>query len=285
MSNGGLNTGHRHPIWLRCAALLLVLVTAGCASGPDIRERQATAMRMWQERCDTRAGVRIDRTAENVEGILLLKLRLRTNFSDQFALDDPYGSDSTGDQYIKNFLRGFYHQRDEKPAEGAPPRAGYRYVEAIDPADGKRYRYTASVKEVEYTSSVLVGGDGKTKFRTKDFVLDKVPAAGKPPRYGVTYEDISTREEREYWIAGSSLKVIDLETNEVMAERIGYMVDRYQGSRAGGRRPWLFAADYACPTFQFNPLRPLTRGGGGGAGSQPGQTLIFTEKVLRPSME
>jgi hypothetical protein len=37
------------------------------------------------------------------------------------------------------------------------------------------------------------------------FVLDKNPASGPAPRYGVTYDDISTRKEREYWIAGSSL--------------------------------------------------------------------------------
>jgi hypothetical protein len=278
MCDDGLNAKYKR-LFLRLGAAFMLLSIAACSSGPDIRERQATAMRMWQERCDTKAGVRIYRTAENVEGIFLMKLRPeRINFDDQFALDDPYGSDSTGDWYIKNFLRGFYHQRDEKPAEGAPPRTGYRYVEAIDPADGKRYRYTGRVEEPwQYDKSYLQG--------YKRFVMDKATAPDKPPRYGVTYDDISTREEREYWIAGSSLKVIDLETKEVMAERIGYMVDRYQGSRAGGRRPWLFAADYACPTFQFNPLRPLTRGGGGGAGSQPGQTLIFTEKVLRPSME
>jgi hypothetical protein len=72
---------------------------------------------------------------------------------------------------------------------------------------------------------------------TTSFVLDKVPRSRPHPRYGVTYDDISTREERDYWIAGSSLKVIDLQTNEVMAERIGYMMDRGQGDteEAGGR--------------------------------------------------
>jgi hypothetical protein len=112
------------------------------------------------------------------------------------------------------------------------------------------------------------------------FVMERVLATDKPPRYGVTFDDISTREDREYWIAGSSLKVIDLDTNEVIAERIGYMVDWAQGIFAGGRSPWLFAADNACPSFTPFGQRPS---GQPAFSSQPGQTLIFVEKVLKPS--
>ena len=60
---------------------------------------------------------------------------------------------------------------------------------------------------------------------------------------------IQTREDWDYWIAGSSLRLIDLQTNEVMAERIGYMGDWAQGSSAVGRSPWLLAANNACPEF------------------------------------
>ena len=105
------------------------------------------------------------------------------------------------------------------------------------------------------------------------FVLDRIPAKGTTPRYGVTYDDISTREERELWIAGSSLKVIDLQTNEVIAERIGYMVDWGQGSQVGGRSPWLLAANNVCPEYPF----------GRGSSSQAFQTTGFVEKVLKPS--
>ena len=101
-----------------------------------------------------------------------------------------------------------------------------------------------------------------------DYVLDRVPAPDPAPRYGVTYDDLSTREDRDYWIAGSSLRVIDLETHEVMAERIGYMMDRGQGSTGGGRAPWLHATRHACPAFP------------GSRGSQSYQTLDFVEKVL-----
>jgi hypothetical protein len=64
--------------------------------------------------------------------------------------------------------------------------------------------------------------------------------------------------------------VIDLQSNEVIAERIGYMVDRGQGVTAGGRSPWLLAAGAACPAFP------------GQHAEQANQTARFVEKVLFP---
>ena len=183
------------------------------------------------------------------------------NYGDQYRMDDPYGSDLGGEGYILTFVRGSYQAQTTGPGHpGAPPRTGYGYVETIDPGNGKRYRYPGSVKEVTKTASILIGGDGKTTFRTKEFVLDRIPAPGPAPRYGVTYDDISAREDRDHWIAGSSLKVIDLQTNEVMAERIGVMMDRGQGNKSGGRAPGLLAADHACPSFARNPQLPLPSG-------------------------
>lgn len=281
-------TKHVLGIWqLTLSGLLLAATLSACSTGPTAaasKERQAKAQAMFAQRCQT-AGERIYRTVDGVEGIFLLKIRPEgVNFDDQFRMDDPYGRDSGGEAYILNFLRGFYHQQAGEPIPGAPPLIGYLYVEAMDPKDGTRYRYRGGIKEVEVTASMLIGGDGK-KFKTKKFALDKVPATGQPPRYGVTYDDISTREERDYWIAGSSLKVVDLQTNEVIAERVGYMMDVYQGSQAGQRSPWLFAADHACPGFQRNPLRPLSGRSGGGSSAQPGQALFFAEKVLKPAAQ
>ena len=182
-----------------------------------------------QDRCKT-AGEKIYRTAKNVEGVLLMKIRPAiTNYGDQFRLDDPYGHDSTEDEYIKSFLYG----RNDNGFLSLPDKAirrGYYYVEAVGPGDGKRYRYTGRIDEPwKYDSSY--------SKMYKRFVLDKVPNKGAGPSYGVTHDDISTREDREYWIAGSSLKVVDLKTNEVMAERIGYLMDREQGNKSGGRSP------------------------------------------------
>lgn len=246
------------------------------------------AEEMLKERCQT-AGEKIYRTAENVEGIFLMKLRPKEiNYGDQYRMDDPYGRDLGGEGYIQSFARGF-ETRQAQFAPGSPPRLGYPYVEALDPQDGKRYRYTGSMKVVgkkdatAYNVQIEQKRNPNYDLNTYVFVLDKTPAPGPMPRYGVIYDDISTREERDYWIAGSSLKVIDLKTNEVMAERIGYMMDRGQGSAAGGRSPWLLAAEYACPGFQRNPLNPITPGHA--ASAQQLQTLDFVEKIIKPVQE
>lgn len=247
--------------------------------------RRAEAEKRFQEHCK-KAGEFIYKTAENVEGILLMKVRPKEDsFGEQFMMDDPYGADSTGDEYIKSFFLEPMLQANKDASEEMLEMIrrkykGYRYIEVLAPQDGKRYRYTGAVREVTSISSPLIGGDGKP-FKTAAFVLDKTPATGPQPRYGVTYDDISTREDRDYWIAGSSLKVIDLEANEVIAERVGYMMDPGQGSVGhGGSHPaWQRAADHACPSF-----RP-SGGGPPGFSYQAGQTRKFVTKVINPSWE
>lgn len=276
----------RQRIRVPLVSLMLLVGLMGCASGPGSANEKrglAEATALFKRRCEG-AGERIHRIVEDVEAILLLKLRdSNDNFGDQFLMNDPYGRDLGGDGYILTFVRGNFDAawQGKDPPPGAPARLGYNVVESLDASDGKRYRYTGSVKEVEVTSSLLIGGDGR-KYKIKKFVLEKTAAAGLPPRYAVTYDDISTREDREHWIAGSSLRVVDLKTNEVIAERIGYMIDLGQGNNSGGRSPWLYAADHACPGFARNPyvkLRPRE-----GASAQLRQTADFVEKVLRPKV-
>lgn len=245
------------------------------------RSRLQIAEAMFQERCKS-AGERIYRTAENVEGVFLMKVRPNEiNYGDQFKMDDPYGHDSGGETYIKIFFTSFY-RTPSAPPPGWTPRLGYRYVEALDPKDGKRYRYTGSKRAVGKMDAnapnvqIDLRRNPKFDLNIYAFVLEKAPAPGPAPRYGVTYDDISTREEREYWIAGSSLRVIDLRSNEVMAERIGYMMDRGQGDRGGGRSPWLLAASHACPAFPVDP---------GGHAYQTDQTHDFVVKALKPILE
>lgn len=276
-------------------SLLLAAGLAACASVPSAvqvqRDRLARAEAMFAERCK-RAGVKIYRTAENVEGVFLMKVRpfginYGENERQQFDLDDPYGRDSTGDEYVKSFVRitkglNFRTGPESDPLGTMKLMGPYRYVEAIDPKDGKRYRYIGEWKVMGKKDVNAEGVQFELKrnpnydINNYGFVLDKALAIGEPPRYGVTFDDLSTREEREYWIAGSSLRIIDLKTNEVMAERIGYMMDRAQGSRAGGRAPWLWAATYSCPRFDGGRSEPAFA-------AQPKQTRQFTQQILKPS--
>lgn len=266
----------------RALVMLAALLVSACG-GPKVSiqrgntPQQERAFAMWNERCK-KAGEFIHRTVEGVEGIYLVNVRTESNQGDregdQFKLNDPYGNDTSGDSYLLNFLEGAYHHRPRKtPVQPwEPPRIGYRYVEAVDHRDGRLTRYTSRLDRPDLRAKGV-----NEWFVT--FMLDRTPIPHRTARYGVKFEDISSREEREHWIAGSSLKVIDLQTQEVLGERIGYMVDWAQGSRAGFRQPWTFAANDACPSFNRNPNSPSRRGADG----QYGQTLVFVEKVLKPN--
>jgi hypothetical protein len=247
------------------AAILLVVALSGCSSlGIGNSARVEKAKEMMAERCKW-AGEKIHRVISDVDGILIMKLRPETeSFSDQFALTDPYGHDYGGDGYIKMFLKGSY-QGPTRTASNAWLFEGYEYVEVDDRKEGKTYRYTGRIEEPWQTDKSYLRGYLR-------FKLEKLPAASARPRYGVTYDDISTREEREHWIAGSSLRVMDLQTGEIIAERIGYMADFGQGNTSGGRSPWLMAANNSCPAFKAPDAFT----------DQRFQTKRFVLKVLMP---
>lgn len=260
-----------HVVVKACVAFAVLPLLAACAArAPVVSEKSRQADALFRQHCST-AGETVKRTVKDVEGIFLLKGRPeRPNFSDQFLMDDPYGHDVGGDAYIESFLKADHEMSRRVAARLKEPRArdpnepiGFDYVEMADPQGRGRFRFTAYVDQPGKT-------DPAYWRDTLRVVMQKSPAPGAAPRYGVTHEDISTHEDRMAWIAGSSLKVIDLETNEVIAERIGYMIDRGQGITAGGRSPWLLAAQNACPAFP------------GRRAYQFNQASRFVEKVLHP---
>jgi hypothetical protein len=216
------------------------------------------AMAHFEMRCKS-AGEKITRTVENVEGIFLMKVRQRDNYDDpvprQFRLNDPYGDSEKGDEYINSFL---YGRNNKGMFEKSTNDGGYQYIEAVDLQNGKPYRYTGKL------------------VQPNNFQLNKTLITKHSSTFGVTFADISTPEDRAFWVAGSALQVVDLKTNEVIAERIGYMIDKGQGSNAGLRQPWLFAAYNACPKFPSSSSTSEYRP------NQSYQTRNFVEKALKP---
>lgn len=200
------------------------------------KAKYEAVMAMFRARCEN-AGEKISRIVENVEGILILKLRPgRLNLEDQFALTDPYSGSGGGDSDIIEYLAG--RTESGRRSTDFHTKHAFRYVEVLDPKDNVRYRYTGKA-----------ASKGPPLQR---FQLSKSIADGPAPRYGVTWADLSTRADRENWIAGSSLQVIDTSNGEVIGERIGYMVDPGLGSRHNARAPWAFAAYVACPAFEVS---------------------------------
>lgn len=251
--------------------IIISSIFFGCTSKQNVKqERSTAAATMFEKRCKV-AGEFIHKTMADVDGVYLLKLRPeKINYSEQYTLDDPYGRDHAGEGYIRSFLRGAYKTEVTLPKIlplNFPPHNAYEFVDVMDTSDGKRYRYTGRIEEPGLTKKEYLPG-------YKIFIHAKSLTASPAPRYGVTYDDISTKEDRDYWIAGSSLKVIDLVKNEIIAERIGYFYDSSQGDASGGRSPWLWATSNACPSFGSAPA----------FGRQANQAAVFVEKVLHPKI-
>jgi hypothetical protein len=213
--------------------------------------RLDAAMARFEMRCKN-AGEKINRTVENVDGILWMKWREpysnADNFADQFKLNDPYGRDCGAEDCILSLLRAT-KGLELDPKRELPHHRGYRFVETRDPRDGALYRYTLRLGRPFDRGHKWLESFIKPE-------LDREAISQTTARYAIAWGDISTRDDREHWVAGGSMKVIDLQTNEVIAERVGYMVDRGQGSQAGFRSPWLQAVQTACPEFSREPNGP-----------------------------
>lgn len=264
---------------------LLALVAAGICSFPlhaydpnnraeylaKIKEAEA----YYKEKCEKVAGIKIYRTVPDVEGLLLMKIRPERNdrqLADPMWPGAAFGREARGDGYITSFLGR------ESPAQGPidpqhrgiigtkyPPNPGslpgYRWVEVLDPKDGQRDRYSARYEERWQTDKRYLKGDFW-------FSLDKAPSPSKiSPRYAVTFEDHLIPEERALWVASSTVKVLDLKTNEVLGEMTRYAMSYIHAPRHS--MPWL---NYSvCPRF--------------GTTSDSDDSRQFVDQILIPKRE
>ncbi|PKO34526.1 MAG: hypothetical protein CVU34_07165 [Betaproteobacteria bacterium HGW-Betaproteobacteria-7] len=235
-----------------------------------LQKRWKETEEIFAEKCRTQAGIKIYRTVPEVEGIMLLKVRpprTEAQLRDRMWPGAAFVNDHDGDDYIKSFLGYEYRAVDkdgvvssrrgyinvEKRSGGLP---GYRWVEVVDPEDGKRYRYSSRYDEPWKIDSSY----SKSYVR---FTLDKtLSPSTTPPRYGVTYEDHVIPTDRERWIASGTVKVIDLTTQEVLGEMTKFKLS------TGGVSPWLRGPE--CPIF----------GDSSGA-----DTRLFVDQILIPKGE
>ncbi|WP_143694861.1 hypothetical protein [Variovorax sp. JS1663] len=208
---------------------------------------------IFDQRCKT-AGERIYKRVDNVEGVLLLNIRERSKSSDR---SDPNWPDAAlaneryQEGYVASFLQWEHHE-DKRSPRGylnyAPSDLpGYGYVD-VRGDDGLLYRYTLDER-----------GNPDSRKLSKSFLN------GKPARYAVSFVNMIDPGDREYWIAGTTVTVTDVQTKEVLAHSTWYAMDPGQGSTAGARAPWGFAR--TCPELK------------GWVGAP---TRMFVDQVLKP---
>ncbi|MCX9157223.1 hypothetical protein OPU71_13915 [Niveibacterium sp. 24ML] len=252
---------------LSTTLLLALLALPACRDPAQVAAQQAAieqgkaAMAYWENKCKTVAGEKIYRKVEGVEGILLLKVRPKASDREWYDRNFPgaaFSRERQADEYIESFL-GYEHgstgPADRGYINSTPSHEpGYSYVDVIDEKDGTRYRYTVRRER-----------DLKAKTEWWNVFLDRDPAPDPAPRYAVTYEDHVIAEERALGVASSTLKVIDTQNNEVLAERTVYAVTGGFDARSS-TPPWLVAK--VCPIQS------------GGASTE---TRLFADQVLIPA--
>ena len=205
------------------------------------RKRYEPAKARFDQLCQN-AGEKIYRTADNVDGILLLKVRgddekYQDNSynprKDQMWEDAAVESEFDREAYIEEFLL---------PYTSSFPR--YIYADVLQ-KNGLVIRYSRQKED-------------------QNWVMDQQPTPHPRARYAVTYENDISWENRKHWIAGTTIKIIDTKTNTLMAEKTMYV----------------FVPELGYSKFEQNP-NPWGRGDRCPEENQyQQQTVSFVRKVL-----
>ena len=207
------------------------------------RKRYDPAKARFDQLCQN-AGEKIYRTVDNVDGILLLKVRgddeKYQNYSynprkDQMWEDAAVESEFDREAYIEEFLLW---------ATSSFPR--YAYIDVVQ-KDSSIIRYS-------------------TRGEDRNWAMDKQPNPHPRARYAVTYENDISWENRKHWIAGTTIKIIDTKTNELMAEKTMYAFVPELGYSKFEQNPNPWGRGMRCPDEN----------------SYEQKTVIFVSKVLIP---
>ena len=255
------------------AAVVLVVFGAlpftGWLESRKLKQAYQVQKALFDERCKN-AGVKIYKTVENVEGVLLLKVRperTETDMSDSMWPGAAFAKERGGKRYIETFLfyehlspstvngKGVVAQRRGGFSERPTALPGYRFVDVIED-DGKRYRHRMKFWQVPMP--------GQPNYPSYGTELIRTETTDAAPRYAVTYEDDMNPQDRKKWVAGTTVKVLDMQTKEVLAEHTEYAVEYGRGN-ANQRSPWLLS--YVCGHSQ---------------GSTGQETRNFVDQVLKP---
>lgn len=184
-------------------------------------KREAYAKAAWayfQKKCETEAGEKIYRTVSGVKSVLVLKPlppATEKDLYDQFWYGDPYSNATP------------WEKRGESAAI------------SLTLNSRRQDRRQIGLDFVELKSSSVDRYVRIFRPASNDALATKTIIDKPTSKFGIEWNDISTPEDRKYWVAGSRLRIIDLADNAIVAERIGYFIEAGFGSRAGGRRPWL----------------------------------------------
>jgi hypothetical protein len=219
----------------------------------ESKKRYLAAKSIFDKLCAEHSQPIIKRTVEDVEGVLLMKVRPSAQGRYHSLWADPSWAgaalpmERNADTGYAEFFLLDSDWTEERAKNAGEPRQrvstvqmrgiwGFRYVDSPS-ADGTTRIRTTAVNDPKNRSQPVPGVSFKREM------------VGSPaPRYAVTYEDNVDPELRKHWIAGTTIQVIDRQTNEVIGQQSFWRWDDGFGNQAGGRQPWT-AARHSCPRF------------------------------------
>lgn len=226
-----------------------------------------TPEQYFEHLCKTEAGEFIYKMVESIEGIYQMRLRsMGTDYELQhlYALEDPYGANRDESTSEQGYVNPRYADAVKKRGYSLfKPDRNYKFLEKPilahlqNPADGAKYlRYTKPNTEN------LVFENGQYLYPRDHWppMLEE-RVKNLKSRYGYTWRGITRPHDRELGIAGSEFIILDLQANEVLAVRRGYL--RTVNIRETGGRVW-WLGGHSCPS------------------NLPGVAEAFIHKVLKP---
>jgi len=218
----------------------------------------------FKKRCAENAGEKINQVVENVEAVFIAKPRVwagDAELRDPNWMGDPYGY--SGSEALDP-VGAYLYDRSGRTVSDVrfTPIKGYKFVEVPNPA----YRENANSKPyIRYHLEWRDVLNTTINISERKLVPVGEPVAELRSAYGVTWEDVSTPEDRRYWVAGGSLTVFDVRAKHVLGVRIGYVIDPWLGNTSTGRVSW--RNGIYCPPFE----------------NQQDRNKEFVAKVLKPS--
>lgn len=224
----------------------------------DVYAREAWTY--FKKKCETEAGEKIYKTYIGVKSVLVIKPlppATEKDLFDRYWYGDPYSDATPWNQRAE--LAASRLAWSNGPISPTERGGGFDFVESV-----------ISAKEGERKKFIKYSYPKGARDHTGEFIESPVS------RFAISWEDISTSEDRKYWVAASRLRAIDLADNTIVAERIGFLIEAGFGSTSGGRRPWLAARglgqngrscpdvhDYSDRWFLLKVFKP-TEGAGNG---------------------
>ncbi len=201
-----------------------------------------TSQEYFELLCKTEAGEFIFKTVENVEGLYLMRPRKKATdyeLGHLYALEDPYGDiDFAASKPEDYFVQ--------------PPLGRYLYLESPNTskssARGVYLRYYRGDPKSSKKDFVFMKGNHSERV---PYVVQSEEVSELKSRYGFSWRGLKRAHDRELGIVGGELIILDLQTNEALAVRRGYI--RSGDARNNMSGVW-WLGGHVCPKYGDNTV-------------------------------